>query len=280
LATTAAGDVLAADDFRDPGSGWPNALVFDNYYVGYHEPEYYHVEVHARDDRAVAVLPGATFGDMTVETEAFADEANTAPAGDFRFGLVVRREGRNYYAFAVSPRTQMWYVLKSTPTSTTVLDEGSSASILQDGTANKLRVDAEGARLDLYVNDELVSAVEDGDYSQGAVGFYVETLDSPRTHIHFDDIVVMEPQLLAPLCEVAVARLNVRSGPGITYAPPRGVVEAGDRLMPLARNDSSAWIRVRVNGKPLVGWVSALPAYIHCGASLQSLPVEQGPAVE
>ena len=33
--------VLYEDDFADPASGWPNELVFDNYYIGYHEPEFY-----------------------------------------------------------------------------------------------------------------------------------------------------------------------------------------------------------------------------------------------
>ena len=36
--------VLYHDDFTNPASGWPEAK-FDNYFIGYHEPEYYHVEV-------------------------------------------------------------------------------------------------------------------------------------------------------------------------------------------------------------------------------------------
>ena len=272
------GSLLASEDFRDPGSGWPNALVFDNYYVGYHEPEYYHVEVHAPNDHAMAVLPNATFGDVTVETETFADAANTSPEGDFRLGLVVRREGNRYYAFAVSPRTQKWYMLKSASNSMAVLDEGSAASILQDGTANKLRVDAAGSRLSFYINDELVGEAEDGDYSQGAVGFYVETLDSPRAHIHFDNLLVEKPQLAGGTCEVLVARLNVRSGPSVAYEP-LGVVKAGDKLLPMARNQATSWVRVQVVGTMLSGWVSAKPSYyIRCERPLQPLPAEAAAA--
>jgi hypothetical protein len=275
---SATGTSLAADDFRDPASGWPNALVFDNYYIGYHEPEYYHVEVHASDDRAVAVLPGGVFGDVTVETSAFADAANTAVGGDFRFGLVVRREGSRYYAFAVSPSTQAWYALKSAPDSVTVLSQGTSAAILADGAANKLRIDAAGAQLGFYINDELVGEAQDAGYTEGAAGFYVETLDSPQAHVHFDNIHVKETQPPRAGCEVLVANLNVRSGPGTAYQPPLGVVAGGDRLTPDARNAEGTWVRVQVAGSTLAGWVSASPTYLACDASVTSLPVAAPPA--
>lgn len=99
-------DVLYEDNFKDPKSGWPNELVFGNYFVGYHEPEYYHVEVRAQHDSAVVVLPGRSFDNFSAEMSVFADEANTAKSGDFRYGLVIRRSGNQFYAFTVSPRTK------------------------------------------------------------------------------------------------------------------------------------------------------------------------------
>src|ERR1044071_40013 len=42
-APVSASDVLYQDDFTNPASGWPEEK-FDNYFIGYHEPEYYHVE--------------------------------------------------------------------------------------------------------------------------------------------------------------------------------------------------------------------------------------------
>ncbi|MCI0554031.1 MAG: hypothetical protein L0287_24040, partial [Anaerolineae bacterium] len=37
-------NVLYQDEFTNPGTGW-SAAEFDNYFIGYHEPEYYHVEI-------------------------------------------------------------------------------------------------------------------------------------------------------------------------------------------------------------------------------------------
>src|SRR5688572_20733864 len=37
-------NVLYQDDFTNPATGWTEEK-FDNYFIGYHEPEYYHVEL-------------------------------------------------------------------------------------------------------------------------------------------------------------------------------------------------------------------------------------------
>jgi hypothetical protein len=269
--------LLASDEFRDSTSGWPNALVFDNYYIGYHEPEYYHVEVHAAGDKALAMMPGQRFEDATVETLVFPDAANTTAEGDFRYGLVVRREGSRYYAFTISPRSQRWYVLKITPNSLEVLDEGDSSTILEEGMSDKLRVDAEGPNLRFYINEELVSEVSDGDYPEGATGFYVETLDSPRAHIHFDAIQIGEAEQSPWYCEVIVPFLNIRLGPGVEYRPPLGYVQGGDRLLPLGRNAAASWIRVRADRSGLHGWVSGSTSLVSCERPLQILPVSVAP---
>ena len=51
---------LYREEFTDTTSGWPNELVFDNYYIGYHEPDYYHVEVHESNDQTVVPLSDST----------------------------------------------------------------------------------------------------------------------------------------------------------------------------------------------------------------------------
>src|SRR5262245_21298897 len=37
-------NVVYHDDFTNPATGWTEEK-FDNYFVGYHEPEYYHIEI-------------------------------------------------------------------------------------------------------------------------------------------------------------------------------------------------------------------------------------------
>jgi hypothetical protein len=190
--------VLYEDDFADPASGWPNELVFDNYYIGYHEPEAYHVEVHAPNARTVVAVPEQSFGDFVAETNVYVSQENTAPSGDFRYGLVIHRTGEQYYGFAISPHTKTWSVLKSSPGGVKVLDEGTEASIQGLEGENMLRVGAKGPDFTFYINGRLVSRVRDADYVSGEVGFFVQTFESPRAHLHYDSLVIREPMTGAP----------------------------------------------------------------------------------
>jgi hypothetical protein len=91
------------DDFADPASGWPNELVFDNYYIGYHEPEFYHVKVRAANDRAVVTVPEEqSFGDFVAlivcDTDPTVETGST-----FRHGVCAK--GRNVL-LPISNRTR------------------------------------------------------------------------------------------------------------------------------------------------------------------------------
>jgi hypothetical protein len=186
--------VLYEDDFADPTSGWPNELVFDNYYIGYHEPEFYHVEVRTANGRAVVAVPEQSFDDFVAEAEVFVSQENTAPNDNFRYGLVVRRAGEQYYGFRISPHTKTWSVLKSSPSGVKVLlDEGTEDSIQGLEGADTLRVDAKGPDFTFYINGRLVSRVKDANYISGEMGFFVQTFDSPRAHLHYDSLVIREP---------------------------------------------------------------------------------------
>jgi hypothetical protein len=266
--------VLYQDEFIDPASGWPNALVFDNYYIGYHEPTYYHVEVRVPKDKAIVTVPKKTFADFTVESKAFVDPNNTTQTGDFRYGLVFRRSGSQYYAFAISPRTQTWTVLKSSPTGVVELKTGTNDSIQGLKAADALRVDAKGSTFFFHINDQIVGQVSDADYPSGEVGFFLENFDSPRTHIHNDSITIREVEAQRPRCNVVVRGLNVREGPGTTYRILKFAKE-GDVAEPLARSADARWLNVRLAGGEQAVWISSAPIYVTCSVSVTDLPVRQ-----
>ena len=67
---------------------------------------------------------------------------------------------------------------------------------------------------------------------------------------------------------------NVRSGPGLVFAPPIGSFAAGQTTAVLARSPASTWFRV-VYGTG-EGWVSA--ALVTLAGDLSALPVDPGPA--
>ncbi len=267
--------IIYRDDFTDPKSGWPNSLEFGNYYIGYHEPNDYHVEVHVPNDRAVVAVPKRTFGDFTMETEVQADPNNTAKAGNFRYGLVFRRSGNQYYAFVVSPRAKTWHVLKSSPGGLVELKKGSSDSIQGLTADDTLRVDAKGSTFFFHINDQDVGQVSDADYAGGEVGFFVETQDSPRAHVHYDTTIIREVETPQLVCTVTAEALNVRGGPSITSMVIM-VIQRNARLEPLVRSADGYWINVRVEGGNQVGWVSSTPGLTACNVPVGDLPVRQG----
>lgn len=191
-------NVLYQDDFTDPATSWPEAK-FDNYFIGYHEPEYYHVELNSPNYKTTVFEPQKrSFADATMELQVLTNSTKTAASGDFRYGLAFRRSGDQYYAFTISPRAKEWYVLKSSPTELTVLAEGTNENIHDLDVDDLLRVDAQGANFTFYINEQFVAQATDPDYSTGEIGFYVESFDSPNTHIHFNTLVIRNLDIAEP----------------------------------------------------------------------------------
>src|SRR6266498_3727984 len=262
---------LYQDDFTNPTSGWPDKK-FDNYFIGYHEPEYYHVEVISPNYKTTVFEPEKlTFGDATMELQVMTASKKTSPTGDFRYGLAFRRSGDQYYAFTISPRTKKWFVLKSSPNALVVLNEGTDEDIHDLDTDDALRVDAQGPNLLFHINDKLVGQVTDSDYTSGEVGFYVESFDSPNTHVHFDTLTIRKFEV-SVICNVNALTLNVRSGPGTGF-PSSTFLSTGDVVEPIGRSTDDEWIKIKLDGSEDPGWVFNSSEFLSCTPSVELLPV-------
>src|SRR5262245_40265330 len=92
-------NILYEDDFTNPATGWTEEK-FDNYFVGYHEPEFYHIEITSPNYKIAMFSPGKeNFDDASIDADAFTVSAKTAETGDFAYGIAFRRSGDQYYAF-------------------------------------------------------------------------------------------------------------------------------------------------------------------------------------
>lgn len=263
--------LLYKDDFTNPASSWPERK-FDNYFIGYHEPEYYHVEITGPNYKTTVFEPQKrTFDDATIELQVFTASAKTAPDGDFRYGIVFRRSGDLYYAFTISPRTKKWYVLKSSPNSLAILKEGTNQDIHDLDIDDLLRVDAQGSSFIFHINDQLVAQVTDLDYASGEVGFYVESFDSPNTHIHFNDLEIREFEV-SVICDVRALALNVRSAPG-TDSASTTFLSSGDSVQPIGRTEDGEWIKIKLNGDGTEGWIFNSDEFLSCQPDVDLLPV-------
>lgn len=263
-------EVLYQDDFTNPATGWTDR-TFDNYFIGYHEPEYYHVEIAGTNYKTTVFEPEKrSIQDATVELQVFTNSAKTAPEGDFRYGLALRRSGDQYYAFTVSQRTKQWAVLKSSPNELVTLQEGTEPGINDLDIGDLLRVDAQGSNFFFHINGRLIAQVTDADYASGEVGFYVETFDSPNTHIHFDTLTIRDVQLDLT-CAVNDGTLNVRNGPSTSFAQV-GILSDGDTVEALGIS-SSQWIKFIREGSDEPGWVSYDDGFVSCTPSVDLFPI-------
>jgi hypothetical protein len=263
--------VLFQDDFTDPTTGWTEQQ-FDNYFIGYHEPEYYHVEIIGTNYKTTVFEPGKqSFNDFTVELDVLTAASRTAPEGDFRYGLAFRRSGDQYYAFAISPRTKQWSVLKSSPSGLETLAEGTEAGIHAIDVDDALRVDAQGPNFLFRINDTLIAQVTDAEYTGGELGFYVEAFDSPQTHIHFNKLTIRNVDLSLTCNVVNEATLYVRNGPGKTYAQT-AVLSGGDSVNALGIS-SNRWVKIMVAGSDEPGWVSYDDGYLECTPNVDVFPI-------
>src|SRR5205085_9227374 len=117
-------NILFQDDFTNPATGWSEDK-FDNYFIGYHEPEYYHIEITSPNSKTTVFEPQKqNFDNATVELKVLTNSTKTAATGDFRYGLAFRRSGDQYYAFIISPLTNQWLALKTRRTALAVLADG------------------------------------------------------------------------------------------------------------------------------------------------------------
>ena len=264
--------VLYHDNFTNPSSGWPVA-DFTNYLIGYHESGNYHIEIDSPDYRVTVFKLGEqAYGDITIEMEVSTTSHLTASSGDFRYGLVLRRLGDQFYVFAISPSTKKWYMLKSTPSGLLVLKEGRDEDIHDRGADvnDTLRVDAQGSTFYFSINDRLVGQVTDPDYATGEVGLYSETFDSIQTHIAFDTLTIRDVELVLT-CSVSAGTLYVRSGPGTTYSQI-AVLSGGDTVQALGIS-SNQWIKIAVEGSDEPGWVSYFDGFMTCIPSVDFFPI-------
>ena len=59
-------------------------------------------------------------------------------------------------------------------------------------------MDAQGPNFSFSINDGHVSQVTDADYATGEIGFFVQTFDAEKAHVHFDDITILPVEEVQP----------------------------------------------------------------------------------
>ena len=181
------------DDFTDIQSGWvlseTGTSGQGNFLRGYHPPDAFHLQATKENTGVFAFRKTPIMvGDGSVETQVFVFATETT-AGKFRYGLALRAGPDGHFDFVVDPRSKKWFVLKNTATNETVLAQGDAPPLGGlDKKLDTLHVDLHGTSADFTINGTKVGTVDGITNAVGDTGFFVETQDETRAHIHFDSI--------------------------------------------------------------------------------------------
>jgi hypothetical protein len=217
--------ILYRDEFRNPSSRWKQGMIdsFNVRYVRFSGRRYYQVQVQSTNDHYLASVPNEReYGDVNVDIKVAAEAQS---GGDFRYGLVFRKSGDQYYAFILSPVTKTWYFLKSSSTGIETLREGTDKRMRGLETREMLRVETYGSTFLLFINGRFIAWISDTDYASGEVGLFVETLDSTDALVRFDSIIIWN---------VPPADLNPNQGKEYCF---NASDDDGDRLIDRADPD-------------------------------------------
>ena len=257
------------DDFADDGGGWR---------LGDDDSGEVRIEDGALIVRNLTTAPVRTDtspGVMAADVDFEVDVTFLDGSDDNWHTLFCRREERSDYATSFS--ADGYYganlfvngesVRRQEPVATDVIIQGA-------GEINHARLACIGTQIRFWVNDTLLVDWTDDTLAAGDFGVAVSSMDGEYSEVAFDNFVADiqdgasddkqsstkeqpagDQGAEAPALEaiVTAATLNVRGGPGATYAKV-GTVRKDDRLPVTDYNAACTWVKVVT--PTTEGWVS------------------------
>lgn len=184
------------DDFSNPGSGWDDVRVGEDFNTLYFEDAYLFVITSA--DFYAWANPNREFpSDVHVEVDA----RKTSGSQYDEYGLLCRyaknSDGtHNYYYFAIAiDGLGVIYKIDHDEKSLIITDPPKNRSdVIHPGDQpNRIRGDCIGDTLTLYVNGQSLITAVDSSFPDGDVGLRVDS-ETGETEIRFDNFIVFKPE--------------------------------------------------------------------------------------
>lgn len=177
-------NLILEEDFS--GEGWDVAQDKDHR-QGYEDGHYF-IAIDTTDFSYWSVA-GATLNDFVVEVET--SQVDGPDNNDY--GVMLRYQDEdNFYSFEISGDGYYTFSKAVEGQYFSIIPWRESGAINLGHNPNLLRVEAVGSNFSLYINDELVDAAIDSEFSQGDVGLLAGTYEEPGVHIAFDNLKVWE----------------------------------------------------------------------------------------
>lgn len=182
-------DVLFSDNFSNPASGWDTRNEA-NAITDYRNGEF--VIFVGNINTTLWSIPNHYLKDASIEVDA----REAAGPDNNLFGLICRyQNANNFYRFVISGNGYAG-ITKRVNGVVKVLsgDLLSRSPAVNKGQAtNHLKAVCNGSDLSFYVNEQLVSQVQDGDLADGDAGLLASTGVHPGVEIHFTNFVARKP---------------------------------------------------------------------------------------
>ncbi len=257
------------DDFADDGGGWR---------LGEDDSGEVRIEDGVLVVRNLTTAPARTDsspGLVAADVDFQVDVIFLGGSDDNWHTLFCRRDGRNDYAasfsadgyYGASVFVDGESVRRQEPVATDVVRQGA-------GEINHARLACIGTQIRFWVNDTLLVDWTDDTLAAGDFGVAVSSMDGDYSEVAFDNFTAEIQDAAAgdkqpsnkdqpgaaegvdsPVLEavVSAATLNVRAGPGASYAKV-GTVRKDDRLPVTDYNATCTWVKVVT--PTTEGWVS------------------------
>lgn len=193
------GTLVYSDDFSDTTkSGLEDNLNAADYARGFHAPGVYHLKLLQTDDLRWALFPNQTYDTFSLELDVWDNSDDFA--GDMNMGVVVRaQDDTHFYSVLLDPRKGQYAARKLNGAGewSDLIAWKATPLLKAKAEVNHLRVDGDGAKFTIYLNDELLDSFEDSAYAQGRLGPLAVNVDANQPHVHFDNVKVYAPRAQA-----------------------------------------------------------------------------------
>lgn len=175
---------MYADDFSDPGSGWPVAdsgKVLTEYSGGK-----YHILVR-QTQWASGIGPGFRASDYTVSVSV---QNISGSFGTYGLAFGISKNWKSLYSLEINP-TGSYGIYRYDPGKVVTLIEAPSGAILPGTATNQITVVRNGASISAYANGDLLTQLTDDTYMGSLdLGLIAISYNDPNVDILFDNFAV------------------------------------------------------------------------------------------
>ncbi len=188
--------LVFADDFNNPGSGWPNDTV-GSCQRSYVSGQY---GIASTTDNWICIAPAPADLHRTGIYQVSVHKQSTYDGSAYGlvFGLSDKSSFNQFYVFWVDPYDQTYFLQKyNHGTWSNVTAITGSAAILGGAATNVLKVQRGNTQISLYVNNVLLATVQDNSFpNNGYVGIANWSVYGSPAIAYFDNFAVTEPTLV------------------------------------------------------------------------------------